>query len=241
MPYKRFPCTDRARLKTLKTVLDCDGLYTVGHRFIDWSLMSRVRRVYEQLFTAVSQYNITYRAQTRNSGRLTPLQNKATLYVSHFIQVLLMSVERGEIKRHALALYGLDEDATAVPNLKSINGLLDYGQKAVSGEKARLKAGGRPIYNPSAGMVSTHLDIFRETYEQQKRLQENTLRAQQAVQKLRPEADAVIQELWQQIEEHYSSLPMAERVEQEQRLGVIYYYRKNEQKPSIADKPTKAL
>lgn len=141
-----------------------------------------------------------------------------------------MAVERGEVKRAHLKLYGLAEDTTTLPNIKTIGGLVDYGTKAVEGEKARLKGGGRPIYNPTAGMVGTHLDIFREAYERQKTLQERTSRSTEALRRLRPEADSVILSLWNQIEEHYSRLPLVERLEACRRLGVTYYYRPDEKK-----------
>lgn len=230
MPYRRFPNTDAARLRALKTVLDSNELYTVDGRFIDWQLMNRARNAYDKLLTAVSQYRVCYSAQVRNAGKTEALQGKATLYVSHFLQVLFMAVERGEIKRGSLPLYGLDENTTVLPPLNAISGLIAVGRKTVEGEKARLRSGGRPIYNPSAGMVGTHLDIFVETYQQQKALRERTSRAQKAILALRPEADDVIVNLWNQITAHYSELPTAERIEAEKRLGVVYYYRKNEKK-----------
>lgn len=230
MPYRRLPKTDSARLRSLKAVLDCNDLYTVGNRFISWEVMNQARQAYDRLLTAVEQYRANHTAQTRGGSRIVPLQNKAMLYVSHFLQVLLMAVERGEIKRNLLTLYGLPEDTTNLPNIKTIGGLIDYGNKAVEGEKARLKKGGRPIYNPSAGMVSTHLDIFREAYERQKVMQERTAKATERLRELRPEVDDVVLTLWNMIEKNYSSLPAEERLEACRRLGVTYYYRPDEKK-----------
>ncbi len=84
------------------------------------------------------------------------------MYVSHFLQVLFMCVERGEIKKSALKLYGLSEHATALPNLKTQEGLAEYGKWVIEGEKERIKQGGRPIYKPTIGMVSTDHDVFME-------------------------------------------------------------------------------
>lgn len=230
MPYRRLPKSDVCRLRALKTILDCSELYTVGNRFIDWSVMNHARSVYDKLFTAVEQYRVCRSAQSRNSKKIAPLHNKAMLYVSHFIQVLRMAVERGEIKRSCLTLYGLSEDCTAVPLMKRISELVDYGHRIVEGEKERLKKGGRPIYNPSAGMVGTHVDIFAETYGQQKVLQERTARAIDILRGLRPEVDDVILKLWNQIEEHYSGEPADVRLAKCRSLGLIYYYRPGEKK-----------
>ena len=202
MPYRRLPKTDAARLRALKTVLDNNDIYTARNRFVSWDTVNRARPAYDRL----------------------------PMYVSHFLQVLMMSVERGEIKKSALRLYGLGEDASSLPNLKTANNLMECGRMAVEGEKARVKAGGRPIYNPTIGMVSTHLDIFKECYEQQKRLQERTAQAIENLKRIRPEVDGVLLDLWNQIEAYFKDEPQEVRLDQCRRFGVVYYYRKNETK-----------
>lgn len=228
MPYRRLPNTDASRLRALKAVIDNDEIYTVRNRFIEWETINRAHQVYERLLTAVDQYRVNFSAQRRGTGKGDKLQRNAMMYVSHFLQVLLMSVERGEIKRSFLPLYGIDEDTKTLPNLKSIEGLFKCGDAVIKGEKARMKAGGRPIYNPTIGMVSTHLDIFRQSYEQQKRLRERTNEALKPLRELRPEVDAVLLELWNQIEAKYKDLPVEERIAECKKLGVVYYNRKNE-------------
>lgn len=228
MPYRRLPKTDSARLKALKTLLDNSDIYTVRNRFLDWNLLNRAQPLYDRLLTATEQHRVTLAAQTRNSGKAVGLQRRATMYVSHFMQVLIMAVERGEIKRSKLPLYGLASDTTAIPNIKTQEALLSWGKKVIEGEKARIKEGGRPIYNPSVGMVSTHFDIFREAYESQKRLQQRTATALDNVAQIRPEYDALLLELWNKIEEHYADLDWNERVQACRKLGLVYYYRRHE-------------
>ena len=230
MPYRRLPKTDAARLRALKTVLDSNELYTVRNRFVDWQTINRAQPAYDRLLTAAEQYRITYSAQLRGVGKIDKLQRNATMYVSHFLQVLMMAVERGEIKRPLLKLYGLDEDATTLPNIKSASALIRWGRQAVEGEKARVKQGGRPIYNPTIGMVSTHLDIFKENYEQHRCLRERTLKAADDLKRIRPEVDAVLTELWNQIEAHFKDEPADVRLDSCRKFGVVYYYRKNEVK-----------
>lgn len=238
MPYRRLPKTDSARLKALKTLLNNSDIYTVRNRFIDWSLLNRAQPLYEKLLTATQQHRVSLSAQTRNASKQSPLQRRATMYVSHFLQVLLMCVERGEIKRSQLSLYGLETTATAIPNIKTLDTLIDWGKKVVNGEKARIKAGGRPIYNPSIGMVSTHLDIFLEAYEAQKRLQQRTAQALKDISTLRPECDELLLAIWNKIEEHYASLDWNERVIECRKLGVVYYYRRHEPLLPCDEKPS---
>lgn len=230
MPYRRLPKTDAARLRALKTVLDNNEVYTARNRFISWDTINRAQPAYDRLLTAAEQYRVSYSAQLRGTDKTDKLQHNATMYVSHFLQVLMMSVERGEIRKSALKLYGLGDDATTLPNLKSASSLLKWGYSAVEGEKARVKEGGRPIYNPTISMVSTHLEIFKNNYEQQRRLQERTAKALDSLKQIRPEVDSVLLDLWNQIEDNFKDEPSEKRLEECRRFGVIYYYRKNENK-----------
>ena len=230
MPYRRLPKTDASRLKALKTLLDNDSLYTVNGRFIDWKTMNAVQPAYNQLKTAVDQYALQLQVQTRRAPYVEKPQRKAMMYVGHFIQVLLMAVERGEIRKTQLKLYGLEETATALPaNLKSVEGLLDWGPKIIEGEKKRLLQGGRAIYNPTIGMVSTHFHILNDAYQKQLRYKKKTQMALEKVQELRPKVDEIILELWNQIEAHFQNEPPEVRFEQCRKCGVIYYYRRNEE------------
>lgn len=232
MPYRRLPKTDAARLRALKTVLDSNDLYTVRNRFVDWQTINRARPAYDRLLTASEQYRLACSARVRGVGKIDKLQRNASMYVSHFLQVLMMAVERGEIKRSALKLYGMDEGTSTLPNMKSIGGLLRWGRLAVEGEKARVKQGGRPIYNPTIGMVSTHIDIFNDCYQQQKRLKDNIGRALESLKRIRPEVDDVILELWNQIEAHFKDESPETRFDMCRKFGVVYYYRKGEYTPT---------
>ena len=79
-------------------------------------------------------------------------------------------------------------------------------------------------------MVATHFDIYNEAYTAQRKLQERTNKDNQVMAKLRPTIDELILELWNVIEAHFADLPPKERYDQCRRFGVIYYYRRNEQK-----------
>uniref|UniRef100_A0AB33JGY2 Uncharacterized protein n=2 Tax=unclassified Prevotella TaxID=2638335 RepID=A0AB33JGY2_9BACT len=229
MPYRRLPKTDSARLKALKTLLDCNDIYTVRNRFVDWKTINDSQTMYEQLLTANSQYQLCFQAQTRQTAKVDKVQRKAFMYLSHFVQVLLMSVERGEIKRQQLPLYGLPVDASALPDMKTGDNLITWGGRVVEGEKARIKAGGRPIYNPTIGMVSTHYDIYREAYERQQQAQARTQEAQEALKEIRPKVDEVLLDLWNQIEKHFENEPPEVRFAECRKLGVVYYYRRHEE------------
>lgn len=229
MPYRRLPKTDSARLKALKTLLENNDIYTVKNRFIDWQLLNQAQPLYEKLLTACEQYKVNLQAQVRHAGKILKLQRTATQYVSHFLQVLFMCVERGEIKKQQLALYGLEPNSTSLPNLKSAEGLLNWGTNTIQGEKERIRKGGRPIYNPTIGMVSTHIDIFKENYGIQQTLINRTQKSINDIQQVRPIVDMVILNIWNQIEKHFENEPPESRYPTCRKLGVVYYYRRHEE------------
>ena len=94
MPYRRLPKTDAARLKALKTVFENNDIYTVRNRVVDWAVLNRCRPAYDRLYTAIEQHKLRLAAQKRVAAKLDVLQRNAAIYVSHFLQVLLMAMER---------------------------------------------------------------------------------------------------------------------------------------------------
>lgn len=234
MPYRRLPKTDSSRLRSLKTLLENNEIYTVREHFIDWKDINAARTAYDRLLTAVEQYRVNRNAQVRSVERIVKLQRTATMYLSHFMQVLKMSVERGEIKRATLQLYSLPDDITVLPTVHTIAALTEWAPKIVAGEKARIKQGGRPIFNPTIGMVQTHADIFAEAYRKQRTLQQRTLESEQRLKEIRPDTDALILRLWDQIEQHFLADTVAGRVDDCRRFGVIYYYRRKEKEQAAA-------
>lgn len=229
MPYRRLPKTDAARLKALKTLLDNNDIYTVKKRFIDWKDLNKAQNAHNHLLTACQQYKVCMSTQVRNSKKHEKVQRKAAMYLSHFLQVLFLAVERGEIKRQHLKLYGLDPEQTILPPMKTPDTLMEWADKIIKGEKERTAKGGRPIFNPTIGMVSTHVEIFRDALMQQRKLQERTQQTLNTIQALRPETDELLLSLWNQIEKHYENEPPEIRYDACRRLGVIYYYRRHEE------------
>lgn len=230
MPYRRLPKTDASRQKALKTVIDNDDLYTVRLRVVDWKTLSKCKPVYERLSAAMERYKQCMEAQTRKTKHLDALRYRATMYLSHFLQVLFLAIDRGEIFEEYAALYGLVQGTDKLPNLKNVDTLLEWGPKIIEGEKQRIKKGGLPIFNPSIGKVSIHFEIYKDMLEEQRLLVTETTKALEDLQRLRPETDELIFDLWNQIEQYYGSLPSEERLDACRKLGVVYYYRRYENK-----------
>ncbi len=228
MPYRRLPKTDAARLKALETIADNNLVYTVEGRFIDRQTLADVQRLYASLSDAVSQYRLCMRTQVRYAKRITPLQHNAMTYLSHFLQVLFLAVERGEVDKGYLSLYGIDGESMVVPYLKTSEAVMEWAPKVIQGEKQRVKMGGRPVLTPPIGAVITHFDVFKAMFDAQRQYQTRTAKALADISALRPEVDEVILKVWNMVEKHFEKLPPETRFNSCRQFGVVYYYRRHE-------------
>ena len=119
-----------------------------------------------------------------------------------------------------------------IPQLGLESQVLNWGERAISGEQRRIQQGGSPIYSPSIALVKVHYEEFRDAYQAQKLLQTATARASQKVSDLRDECDRLIQQMWNEVEQTYCNLPDELKLEKSQRYGLVYVFRASELKPT---------
>ncbi len=228
MPYRRLPNTNQARLRSLQQAVnigDDADIYSLAFSYKLWEEAKGLLVRYQRALLESKQCSDN---QFSKSKKLQEDTKLARLYVSHFIQVLNMCVQRNEIKADAKELYGLDPESFAVPDISTDENLVAWGKKVIDGEQLRIARGGMPIYNPTIAKVRVYYDIFLEGYNYQKVLQNNTSRCIENVAKLNKEADKVILEIWDEVEKKYDSLPLNEKINSCREYGLIYYYRKGE-------------
>ena len=228
MPYRRLPNTDAARIKALKTAIDkCsvtdykDVVVSMNTLYTAKSIIGKFERkykTYQQTFETQIKANKSFQQQVKN----------ARMYLSHFVQVLYLSVIRNEIKPNNLLLYGLEKSDMLVPDISSNEMLLEWGQKIISGEERRIADGGVPIYNPTLAKVKVMLSIFKDGYHTQQIHQKATNRTQEEVVNFRIEIDELILDLWDQVEKANNNLPAGMRLNENKEYGIVYYYRKGE-------------
>lgn len=232
MPYRRLPKTDQARIRALRAAVESstqNGIYT---NVLSHNTYYRAKDFLERFSREVAVYRRCVGEQSSKKGNkeYDAALKKARMYVSHFIQVLSMSIMRGEIARNKRAYYGLPEDEDTVPNLFSESSVLEWGVKVIEGERRRQGEGGVPIYNPTMGRVSVVFEIFRGMYEKQQTLQQRTNDALRNISDMRFEADEIIFDAWSEIEKTFSAFQGEERLKKCAEYGVIYYDRPDRKK-----------
>lgn len=229
MPYRRLPNTDQARIRALKAVVAKGDACIVSELAVSLHTLSKARNFLTKFEAAQTYYAECYGRQAVAGRKHQAHVKMARLYISHFIQVLNLAVIRSEVRVAHKEYYGLETDTNNVPDLSTEASLAEWGRKIVEGEGKRLSQGGVPIYNPTIAKVKVHYDIFMESYEKQKNLQTITARSLDELASMRAEADALILELWNQIEKKFETVvPNEKRLDLCRDYGIIYYYRTGE-------------
>ncbi len=228
MPYRRLPNTDNSRLKALHTAL------AMGKELPPFKLAySQKNYQRAQIFiptfeNAISFYRQAYLNQVKNNREYIKALKMARLYISHFIQVMNMGIMRGEMTSKMREHYGLGAYGNRIPPLNTESEIAKWGKKLIEGEEQRIMKGGTPMSNPTIAVVKVRYEKFTEAYQFQKNLQKKTAEAHEKLTSLRPEANKIISDIWNEVEDSFKNLPDALRREKATKYGVVYFYRKNE-------------
>jgi len=228
MPYRRLPNTDSSRLKALNSALKKGKDITPMDLAFKQGPFQRVRSSWPKWEKAITEHKNTYDIQITNNKEYQKKLRKAKLYISHFIQVINMAIIRGELQTSVRIDFEIEEDNSKLPSLNTETDVIEWGKKLIDGETKRKMKGHSPITNPTIAVVRVHYDNFLEAYKFQKTLQKNHTRALNNLAELRDEADDIILNVWNEVEESYSDLPEDLKREKSQTYGLVYVYRKNE-------------
>ena len=228
MPYRRLPNTDSARCKALMRACD-KGKETPPFR------LAFSQGTYQKIVTfiplfenAIRQQRLTFSIQTDNNKEYHRLMKKARLYISHFVQVVNMAIQRGELPVGTKEYYSLNGYGTKVPPLNTEEEILKWGKVLIDGEAARIKKGQHPVTNPTIAVVKVRYEQFLEACMNQKSLQQSNNRAHKDLSDLRPHADELITQIWNEVENSFKDLPDQLKREKAEEYGLVYIFRKNE-------------
>ncbi|WP_372753363.1 hypothetical protein [Labilibaculum sp.] len=228
MPYRRLPNTDSARVRALKSALDSSyrtNRYDLAFSFI---LLQKLETFLPHYEMAIRNHRQASKQQSIRSKEYGEKLRKARLYVSHFIQVLNFTIIRGELKPNVREFYGLKVDSKSAPSLVKDAKVIEWGEKLIKGEQERMRTGGNPIYSPSIALVRVNCENFKEAFDNQKTLQNNTQRFSEKVAEYRNEADQLILDIWNEIEKKFVGIADEERRKKCSEYGIVYVWRKSE-------------
>ncbi|MDR1762181.1 MAG: hypothetical protein LBR55_07000, partial [Bacteroidales bacterium] len=119
MPYRRLPNTDAARIRALtKAINKTLGLHPDDVAF-NYKTLTRAKFFLSTFKTGINLQRADNVQYVEKNSKLSHLQKQTRMYITHFIQVLNMTIMRGEISADALRYYGLEGGGRKLPELKS--------------------------------------------------------------------------------------------------------------------------
>ena len=230
MPYRRLPNTDQARLRALKTaIIRCEG-QSFGNETVKFATIMEAKNCCNIFENQLNQYQKVFENQVNANKQYQQIVANARIYISHFIQVFNLAVIRNDIKAEQKRLYHLEPDTHIVPDLSTDATILEWGKYIIEGEGERIRNGGTPLYNPPISKVKVHYEIFKEYNTTHKLHHTITNRNRGELIELRKKCDDLILSIWNQVEEKFKDEEPSERIKKCQEYGVIYYYRKGEER-----------
>jgi hypothetical protein len=234
MPYRRLPNTDAARIRAMRIALEkgrdvppCDMAYSP-------KMIVMLQRFLPQFENMISLQRQSYASQNSKSKEYIEIVRKARLYLTHFVRVMNMAIYRGDLPVETRAFYGLATNESTIPSLNTENELISWGKRIIEGEEYRLRKGGSPITNPTIAVVKVRYHNFLDAWNYQKTLAKRTLDYTEKNCQMRKEADELITQVWNEVEETHAALPEEKRMAESENYGIVYFYRKNELNKSVA-------
>lgn len=228
MPYRRLPNTDSARLKSLKSAHEKGKDIPPFRLAFSPSSYRKIQSVLPLFEGAIQEHKNSLNIQAEKNKEYQKRLRKARLYISHFIQVVNMAINRGDLVTDTLKYFGLEESDKKVPPLNSEEEIISWGERIIEGEHKRLMKGLNPITNPTVALVKVHFDKFLEYHNYQKSLKKRSQNAQDQLNEKRSLVDGLIQQVWNEVEDTFDDLPEEMRREKASEYGLVYVFRKSE-------------
>jgi ribosomal protein L14E/L6E/L27E len=228
MPYRRLPNTDAARLRALKMAYNKGKELPPFKLAFSQSTFQKVQSFLPSYEKNITESRFIYTNQIKKSKDYQFHLKKARMYISHFIQVMNMSIQRGELSTITRTFYGINENDKRIPSLNTEESVLIWGEKIIVGEAERVKRGLTSITNPTIALVKVRFENFKDAYHAQKTMKKSTARYVQEMSDLRKTADEIIAHVWNEVEDAFKNLPEDLRREKSIDYGLVYVYRKNE-------------
>ena len=229
MSTKKLPETDDERLDILRAALGQEESNEAWDKILSIMELQEVR-LFVPLYEGAN-FNLNQATSDRNRAitLYDELFKNAQLYISHFIQVLFLTVIRNEIRSESLSLYGFEENNPVLPDLSTEEAILNWGEKLMRAESERTYRGGIPLYNPAIAKVKVHYELFKESIYSLGIYEKNLARMENNMKDLRQKANELIWEIWTKVEERYSTSSPAEQNLRFKAYKIQFHSRKGEQ------------
>jgi hypothetical protein len=227
MYFKKVPETDDGKIRTLQAAIDRKEINGDQEVILSEGEAGELRLFVISYENARFVLKQATKDLTQSQTEYDALFKNAQMYVSHFIQVLLLAIIRNEIKPEALSNYGFESGkAPELPDLSTEEAVVYWGEKIIQGETKRMSCGGYPLYNPAIAKVKVHYELFSDVVHSTGIYRQNVVRQRAVLYEMQKEAENMIRDIWSRVEEKYKHLPLQELSEVYQSYKISYLYQK---------------
>jgi len=228
MPYRRLPNTDAARIRAMKVALAKGRELPPFKLAYSAKTFVRLQAFLPSFENAYSMQRQSMAIQVKSNREYQEVLKKARLYLGHFMRVMNMAAQRGDIRKDCFDFYGLTNGNSSLPMLTGEKDIIYWGEKIIEGEAKRLRAGRTPVTNPTIAVVKVHFEKFQDAHQFQKTLNRKTSDYVAGIAKMRKEADEIILGIWNEVENYFADIEEELRRKEAEKYGLVYVFRKSE-------------
>jgi hypothetical protein len=223
MPNRILPNTDKLRYQVMKQAVEKLSDTSSAENVID-------KDQYNKLLSILSRFEQIFLSREKLKADIEYLsaQEKAGLFLKHYLMVIQMAVQRNEMPSNILQFYGLENVNSKIPPFNTCKQILELAPKIFEADSRRIAQGGKYVTNPSIAVVKVWFENFSDIHENHKNQVEKYKNHQDFIQSLRREANQVIAEVWDDIEQAFSHLTQEEKIIATTEYGIIYKPSKKE-------------
>lgn len=235
---RRLPNTDVARNVALKASKTKQANTAPADMALTAATIAKLNLT-QPLF---EQKMILRGAALRNQSSVTVEKNAAQeqtkMFISHFIQVFNLGIERGVFPASDRAFYTLDVNSNSVPPLTKESEITYWGEQLITGDAGRIDAGGAAMAMPEISQVQAAYDNFIHMNSQQSTVKDAYDKAQEEVSNMRPDVDKLILKIWDEVETFYNQEETPSKRRHAREWGVVYV---STQKATITGTVTQSI
>ena len=222
MPSRRLPRRNKGRfnaLRNAKTKAD----NTPGQTVIQAATLAKLNIAVPELQGLLQDSHAALVAQTELTNTVEGLFASSKLWYSHIIQHLNNAIAREKFTPNVRAYYGIAISDKAVPVINSYNDMKYWGELLISGEAARVAAGGDLMTFPTVEEFELeHFNVFISKLNLQSAAKDAYDDSLEAIQAKNPGYDELIRRTWNEVELAFDHEAPPSKRRNAREWGVVY-------------------
>lgn len=222
MPTIQRPETDVQRLQALEAASLIGSITAPATLAFSAATLARVNAFLPNYRTQMQERGSALSAQAGSTTVAENDINKLEMVVSHFFLVFNLGIKREIYDADDRAHYQLPVSQDSLPDLSTDQAVMTWAGRIISGDAARVTAGGAAMTNPDAADVQTKLTAVIASQSNQSLLKTAFDTEQEDVAELREEADDIIADVWDEVLFTYRKDTPPSKRRKAREYGVVY-------------------